>query len=543
MQSSPLINFIADRAVMYMNKRVYSVRHKRIEIALLWTLFGLLSLATVSMLFGGDNVLIFLWIYMIVLIPVLDFHVGIIWYLLSILFFNHEAFGSIICFLNDSQVMDGVSAVLDMVGIVSFALSYINAARTRNVHGILFEDVIHAFFPYYKIIFVASGVLICLGRFACSVGNGITGLLCLVGTIISLIYILKMTNTVVFTEKKIRSLTDEYISLIASEYLGGRLNGTGNAGVTNFIKSVGSYVAHQYSSTDFSISYASRTHTLVALISLLRCDTDVQPQSLAKSDASKALKTFETGSPDDMLDIALGDTKELAHDICYQCCVARLPYAKWVWESAHHEMQLACSFWHSMLDNGIEENVRTRLICEVLCIEYEKKLGVSGFLGTGLLLYIHSVYISDISPEKEDGWLRYRDVLFDMYRMATDGTVERNDILMKKDNSLQDWLRKKCIELMLILEAWSFLEQCRSTLRFETKCLRRTIEVVLDAEKRIETSYNISDKALRLHVYNAVLLYDMLPNTSLPPALLGERCNHFNLVWHAMVEIRDQFLI
>ena len=521
---------------MQMNQRIYSVRHKRIGCILLGVLFGILFLAVAALFLGSGSMVRLLWMMASAFLLLSGFPETVTFCLLPLLFYGPEAADHVASILDSKPITDGISTVLGMIGIVSFALTYINAARSRKIQGILFEDVIHAFFPHYKWILVMSGILICLGRFGCSVGRGASGLLCLTGMLVGLIYLLKMTNTIVFTERKARSLTDRFIDLIASRYLTGQLDGLENVSVTHFIRSVGSYIAQQFESKDFSVSYTARKNALQSLISLLRCDNAPPPADLGEP-AKQALTTFETGVPE-----GLESHSEL-DKFCSHCCVARLPYTNWVRQSVHHEIRLACSLWHSMLYVEIGNEAKTQLICETLLTEYNNGHQLSGTLGSGLILYLHSVYISDTRPETEDGWSKCSDLLFSMYRIATDSTAERNDILMGENGFSRDWLRKRCIELILTLEAWSFLEQCRSTLPFETKWLKKTVQIVLDAEKRMREPVVISDKMIRLYVYEAFLLYEMSPNTSLPPALLLEKCIHFQRVYQAMIEIRNSFTI
>ena len=440
-------------------------------------------------------------------------------------------------FINNANLLDGTSTTIGTLGMVSFVLTYINSARGRKIQGILLEDVIHAFFPYYKWILVINGCMACLGRFGCSVKNGMTGLLCLFGMLICLVYMLNMANTVVFTERKVRQITDRYIELIASQYSKKQLKGLENTNVTYFIKSVGSYMAQQYNDADFSISYLSRENELKNLIPLLRCD-NIAPSSNTKAEAKSAVILFESGNSE------LLESNSDLDKFCHNCCVLRMPYTKWALQTINNEIRIACSFWHSVLDRTTGNEARARLACEVLCSEHSNNILVSGTLGAGLLMYLHSTNISDTDPKNQKGWNQSMDFLYFMYTIAKDVTAERNDILMSCNNyPFQHWLRKRCIELMLIMKGWATVEQCHSINKFETGNMTKTIETILDAEKHMDVKVIISDEMIRLFTYYSFILFGTSPLPVLPPALPYQKPRHFIRVNNTLHEIRDKYAI
>ena len=347
---------------------------------------------------------------------------------------------------------------------------------------------------------------------------------------------LKMANSIVFTERKVRQRTDEYIELIASRYNKKQLIGLENNSVTHFIKSVGSYMAQQYNDVDFSISYTSRESELKNLIPLLRCDY-VPPKKTPTDDEKTALAVFETGSSDFL------DKHAKANEFCKNCSVFKLPYTEWVRQNIYNEIRIACSFWHSILDKTTGNETRAQLACEVLCAEHGNSIQVSGTLGAGLLMYLHSTYISETNPKDDKGWSSCIDFLYYMYTAANDVTSERNDILKGNNSVFRSWLRKRCIDLMMSLMGWAMVEQCSSVKKFEYTYMKQTIETILNAEQRMPDNLPMNDNTLLLYTYYAFLLFEASPLPVLPTAMPHQKLGHFVKVSNSLRKMQAKSAI
>ena len=167
-----------------MEKRIYSERHKKVAYILVGLLCSILFLALLALFLDGEGFILSILCCIGLLLALIMFPRGCVFYIISVALYGTAISMKITNFLNNVDIIEGFSAVIGTLGMVSFALTYINAARVRKLKGILLEDVINAFYPHYKWILVLNGCLACLGRFGCAACNGIVGSLCLLGMII-----------------------------------------------------------------------------------------------------------------------------------------------------------------------------------------------------------------------------------------------------------------------------------------------------------------------------------------------------------------------
>lgn len=109
--------------------------------------------------------------------------------------------------------LDPIQTILNLCGIVSFALTAINEISSTRSYGILLGDVIDHFFPFHKVfmIFLHGGFFL-LGSYSCEKGIGSVACLSLIGLFLCLIYSFLMAWRFVFSKKAKRNRVNKYLS-------------------------------------------------------------------------------------------------------------------------------------------------------------------------------------------------------------------------------------------------------------------------------------------------------------------------------------------
>lgn len=105
----------------------------------------------------------------------------------------------------------GIAAVITALGVVCFALSFINSAKATKERGILLEDVISKCYPYYGWIFLFHGGFALLGLYSCAEKILLSSWICLVGIVLCTIYSVKMAYYICFSKLGRERLIDNYI--------------------------------------------------------------------------------------------------------------------------------------------------------------------------------------------------------------------------------------------------------------------------------------------------------------------------------------------
>lgn len=499
-----------------MSESVYSKPHKLRARIIIGMLFSLLIASILSLICGSRSVVVIILgcaiVFLLLLLPPK-------WSLLiTIPIFGvvDDMASQVAQKLDQSIILGGLAAVISTIGMVSFALTYINAARARKLKGILMEDVINAFYPGYKWILVLNGAFACLGRFACEVDIGLCAILCFSGMLCCLSYMLYMANEIAFTEKRARQLTSKYIALISEKFIKKELGSFGNLKLTNFISSIGNYIAQHYNESEFSVSDSSHEDEIKSLLPLIRCDNNHKLQATSYIEQS-VLHAFEDGN------VSVLNSNDMGKQYCHDCSVVRLPYTDCVRTNIEHEVRIACGLWRSILDKIPNEQARVQAVCQILCIEHCLDTKLSGTLGCGLLMYLHNTYIPDLYPADAKGWETSVRFLYLMYNAANDVTAERNEINLGRYPVDKDWLRKRCVDMIITQMSLALLEQSCSSLKFNEQSVKNTVTAVLWQEAKKEEKRVVDNGWVELYVYQAFILLRLLPIPVLSPKDAKER--------------------
>jgi len=496
-----------------MVESIYSESHKRKSYFIIGVLFLILFLSVCSLIFGSKIAVCFFLGYIIVFLFLIFSPRWWLLLVMPIVFISDDVANETTKLLDQVTMLKGLAVVISTIGMVSFALTYINAARMRKVKGILMEDVINAFFPRYKWILVINGCLACLGRFACEVGAGACALLCFLGMSICICYMLHMANKIVFSEKCVWSTTSNYIKLVSNHYLRKEFNESAEAKFLDFISSIGAYIAQCYNQKEFSVSYVSCEEDVKSILPLIRHDNN--PNNYRRPNIElDALYTFENGCTD-----FLQEQAEVGA-YCHNCSVLRVPCTEWLRRSTENEMRISCSFWRSILTGIPDEQARVQAVCHILCTEHEINTILSGTLGCGLIMYLHYTYVPDMYPADKKGWENCMRFLYLMCCATNNATAGRNNLVVDSNEDQFQWVRKRCIDLFIILTCLIMIEQSCSDVKFDEKSIKSIMSAILWEEKEQES---LSDERLDLCVYQAFLIYYALPVPVLSPKGMMER--------------------
>lgn len=109
--------------------------------------------------------------------------------------------------------LDPIQNVLNLFGIVSFALTAINEISSTRSYGILLGDVIDHFFPFHKVfmIFLHGGFFL-IGIYSCEKSIGSVACLSLIGLSLCLMYSFSMAWHFVFSEQAKKNRVYTYLS-------------------------------------------------------------------------------------------------------------------------------------------------------------------------------------------------------------------------------------------------------------------------------------------------------------------------------------------
>lgn len=508
-----------------MPKNTLCDSYKIKDCILIGFLIALITTAVMALLIGGQTTVLMVMGIIIVFLSHIVLPRCCILMILPLVFTLNDIANGIVQRLSQTIILDAVSAVISTIGMVNFALTYINAARARKVKGFLLEDVINKFYPRYKWVLVLNGIAACMGRFAGEVGEGVCAVVSLSTMIVCLCYMLRMANEVAFTEKKVWEATSKYISLISQQYDTKNLDGLRNLDVTKFTNSVGYYIAQHYNAKEFSTSYPSCEQEIRSILPLIRYGSNLQEGRNSVAEIM-ALQAFEAGSADAF-------QNDNVKQYCYHCGVTRLPYANCLRVNVQEEMRRACGQWRSILDEITDENVKVQAVFNILCIERSQNTKLSGVLGAGLIMYLHHTYIRDLNPAEPAGWDACLRFLRLMYTSSNNPSSERSGVTLDQYTGYKNWLREFCLSLLLTCACLAMLEQASSEIRFGIDGLQNMISASLWETNEDVRRKTTSDNMITMYVYEAFLLQHAMPMVVLSPKNRKERMRTCQVVINA----------
>lgn len=160
-------------------------------------------------------------------------------------------FGSSIPAEEEDNMLKAISAVITGLGIVGFALSYINSAKAFRVKGILLEDVISKSYHLYGVSFVSHTVLALLGLYSCNMQDFHSSQVCLFGILLCTIYSSYMAFSINFSQKHREWLISRYLyklpKALCSDAEGRRI-----------ANQIGLYIGEHVQADDFQLDRATK---------------------------------------------------------------------------------------------------------------------------------------------------------------------------------------------------------------------------------------------------------------------------------------------
>lgn len=277
----------------------------------------------------------------------------------------------------------GIKAVITATGAVCFALTYVNTARERRVKGILMEQVIREFYPWYGWIFSAHFLCAILGQYGCAVEARATAVLCLLGMFLSVAYALEMALSVVFSRERREDLVSCYIERAAK---GALKNGPDQARI---LHQVGQYVGERFQEgtlpeDGIKTEEAGIVGLLLDLGGRGYCSSTL-PEGDLLDQFALLFRTTE------------GDKPPRPEYLLYD-----LPCCQKPWTAFQNHVLTFSRMWYSVLD-GLQDGFRrAELACRILREAERKRLTAP--VCCGLIVYLHEANSLDTAgfPALED---------------------------------------------------------------------------------------------------------------------------------------------
>ena len=254
----------------------------------------------------------------------------------------------------------GISAVLSALGVVVFALSYVNSAKASRVKGILLEDVISQCYPYYGLVFLSHSGFALLGLYSCEIDVLQSAWICLLGILLCTLYSLRMAYCTVFSPKNQNRLIARYVkALLSKNILSSQARRTAYQ--------LGQYIGERYQSDDIQIGrhmddYQEDERMLLSSLRLLMPNANDQSKTDSEilEDAKDVLEEEWEGGLPEVFDKLFSDEVK-----------AHPEYVLFTLEARQgHDFQDAvrhCSIlWDNLLLPVKREERRAELVVDVL---------------------------------------------------------------------------------------------------------------------------------------------------------------------------------
>lgn len=301
---------------------------------------------------------------------------------------------------NYTNILHGISAVITALGLVGFALSYINTAKAYRVKGILMEDVISQGYPWYGLIFLDHGGFALLGLYSCEVNILFSAQACLIGVLMCTIYSLLMAYSIVFSPKGRNHLVTWYINALLRKELPSKRS-------IRTAYQLGRYIGERYQADDIQIGRHRQSDQedelmLISILHLLMPETSqathkIWPPQFAqraqranqRNCIKKSEPSWEGALPavfDKMFPNSLGSHPEYA----FFTLAAKNGHA--FQDNVRH----CATLWDNLLRPVERESLRAELAVDVFWCAQQ-----TAALCCGLVYYLYSTYIQFTG---EEGW-------------------------------------------------------------------------------------------------------------------------------------------
>ncbi len=409
---------------------------------------------------------------------------------------------------------DAMKSVVGAMGLVGLALSYINAARTHRVKGLLMNDVIRYYYPYYGCVFISYGVFALLGRYCWGVGARTSGVICLLGLFFGLLYQIIMAWKVFFSDAQSEKLATNYIKAMVYYYK----EESTDVPPMQEIRSVARYISRRFVEENRRFVNASDSNNngksvekadqdIMLLIEFLDEKRDV----VAENESRETHRCGVVGDFNHLFYLN-SDSEKSGEAISLHDKIAALLYGLPSFQSATKrfslQVRMIADTWQSILTEAREPNLQIHIACEILRVSAEKLPSVLTPLCCGLILCLHELYIrsADISDGRQ--WNYCADFMHQMTLLI--GKTP----LWEKDNKIISVLRIMARDMVAIFLCLNYLDQASTNKKVPDRPFRIILIEMQGAQKGSDVATRWDNQVIRIYLCYAYLIQSLLPMAS-----------------------------
>lgn len=393
---------------------------------------------------------------------------------------------------------NGIKELIKALGLVGFALSYVNSAKASRVKGILLEDVIFEFYHFYGMVFLIHGLFALLGLYSCEINLLRSAWICLFGMILCTIYSLIMAYEIVFSPKRQNYLIAEYINVLLSKSLPLKRR-------RQTAYQLGRYIGERYQADSIELGrHIDNDHgdqkMLLSTLRLLMPELSEieQVDTQALGDISE--ETWEGALPevfDRMYSYQLTSHPEYA----------LFTLAAQQGHAFQDDVRHCATLWDNLLLPVEREGRQAELVVDVLW--YSQKTSA---LCCGLVYCLYTTHIQ--YHNKEDGWLICTDFLSRVSNIAR--AFHKPQQYVQREKVL-----RCCMDMMLLFFCLACLHEANSQGVKPTPAFR-DLQDLIDNEYQRNSSaacyIPIDQLCFTKYLYFAHALFQLLamPRVNLP---------------------------
>lgn len=411
---------------------------------------------------------------------------------------------------------NGMKSVITAAGAVGFALTYINTVREKRVRGVLIEKLIQKRYPCYGHIFVLYWCFAALGQYACAVDARGAGAICLLGMLLSLVYTLEMSLSVVFMKSRCEKLVGEYIRTAAKD-------GLGDMEKQPLIHHVSRYVAERFLENDLPDhdSAGGKTGKIGNFGPRKTPGKKNSPQEQSRAprdeiigqllnlvEMEPAAQTPQGGFLERFQEIFRGDGEQ-AEAVRTDYILYSIPSYESSWQRARKSILQFGQMWQSMLSEIGDTYLQAELAYQVLREAGESKRTAA--LCCGLLRYLHVTRIPSTTVEPaEEGWTLCVGFLSQIRRLSK---MEEEDV--------REAIQLQCRDMEATFLCLALFEQANSKKRILDRAFREAIADELGQCDGSDSGIYWGDGAICKYLCYAKVLFSTLvmPTLDMPSRL------------------------
>lgn len=430
---------------------------------------------------------------------------GVFFFALAVLIMGSEFLwngkGFYICPTIDALVTaDAMKNVIGTAGFIGFALTYINSVRRIRIRGILMEEVIHYFYPYYGMIFVIHSMFVLLGQYGCTVKNRTVGAICIIGIIVCLVYETIIAYNIALSGRRAEQRVGKYIKIMAEQFSKEKISNK----PTKLIYQIGKYISGCVIENNSHFTDTSSTN-LIGRESQEKLDDCVELLNMVDLEKYKGLKGGEFVKNFKAI-FANDENEEIREDyILYE-----LPAFSDSITVFRQYIRLQADLWKSMLSEVQEESSGIRITCYVLftAAKYKEQLLIP--LSCGLILYLHETHIPATDVAKDQGWSKCAKFLYEMIQLIE---IETTNGLEKDEETLMK-LKMICRDITVTFVCLLYLDQVGIDRKINTQPLVNTLRLFQYEYRSTKADLFWTDSAIRKYLCFAYIIQGLLQMSS-----------------------------